>query len=154
MADETPPGIDLAWDVARENLAMQHDLFKALDNKAQAMIALLTAALGGYVVAAKTPYERVGGGAGLLVAMALVVVAYSTSRFADAPYAATFDRYAGYPASVMKTDFIHAVLDAIDANETQLRLHTRLVNTAFLIIAVLGVAVVVLRAFGIDQRGL
>ncbi len=149
-----PRGIDLAWEVARDKLAVQHDLFKALDNKAQAMIVLLTAALGGYLVAAKAVYERVAGGVGLVVAIALVAAAYATSRFADAPGVGVFVAYAGYPPSEMKRYFIEAVLDAIRANQRQLRRRARLLNSGFVIVALLALAVVVLRASGVERQGL
>lgn len=118
------------------------------------MIVLLTAALGGYVVAAKTLYERVAGGAGLVLAIALVAAAYASSRFADAPAVSRFVSYAGYTGTEMKRNFIQAVLDAITANRRELRRRAILLNSAFVIVALLGLAVVVVRASGIDSRGL
>lgn len=147
-------GVELAWDVGRQNLAAQRELFTSLDNKAQAMIVLLTAALGAYVVAAKAVYERVAGGVGLVAAITLVVAAYTSSRFADAPGAAVFACYADYPSTDMKRYFIHAVLHAVRANEEQLRRRALLLNSAFVIVAVLGLVVVVVRASGIDHRGI
>lgn len=149
-----PPGIDLAWDVARQKLTTQRDQFKALDTKAEALIVLLSAGLGAYVAVAKTVYERVVGGAGLISAIALVIVAYTLVRFADAPSASVFADYSGYPPSQMKLFFINAVLDAIGANRQRLRWRALLTNSALSITAALGLAVVIIRASGIDNRGL
>jgi hypothetical protein len=154
LATRAPTGVDLAWDVARQNLLTQRDQFKTLDTKAEAVVVLLSAALGGYAVVARALYERLVGGVGLVAAIALVVVGYARARFADAPRVAQFASRASYPPADMKLYFLQAVLDAIHANEKQLRWRSIMINSGLVIVAMLGLGVIVVRAFAIDSRGL
>jgi len=148
----TDPGVSLAYDTAVKKLEQQRRDIDQLDTKAAAMIGLLGVVVGGYIVGAKTDFERWGGGALVLASVLCTLYAYSIRNYADAPKVRTFARYANLPPDEMQDVFLGAVLDAIDWNAPRVRWKGWAINASFALLTILAISIAVIVAWKLDPR--
>jgi hypothetical protein len=139
------PGIGLAYDVAAEKLAEQHESVNRLNTRLGAVLAVLLATTAAVSAVSSIPI-RIFATVLLVDALIEVVRASRVSNWNDAPDPHGFQRYAGDDPDYMKEVALPYVLRAFDFNQPRLIAKGRLLNWSVTFLALAIVLLSIARA--------
>lgn len=146
------PGVVLAFDTAVTKLEAQRRDLDALDAKTAPLVALLGIATGGFVAAARTPVERIGGAVLLTLAILGTLYAFFIRDVADAPKPETFAAFAGYSPEEMKEQFLSAATEAVKENRAIRRRKVLGLKVALIAIGLLALLILLVVGADFDSR--